>query len=195
MNTQLCACICVHDDTEHLSRTLGALGNLAIVLVVSRVDWKGATGDGWKEAVRIGESHGAQVVLGDWSPEEPHRLAAYEKLQELGYTHAIIPDGDEVIEPALLETLKRIAEQDLADRVYVEWDTYWSDIAHVVRPREPFTPCMMIKLGSARYRRVREFDGGRSLFLNETYGIVHHLSYVGPDERIAKKITTWGHKD
>ena len=42
---------------------------------------------------------------------------------------------------------------------------------------------------------LRDFTGGRSLLLGPEYGLVHHLSYVGPDSRIQRKITTWGHKN
>lgn len=40
-----------------------------------------------------------------------------------GFTHALIVDGDEVIEPALLEAMLKVAESGLAERVYVEMKT------------------------------------------------------------------------
>ena len=31
------------------------------------------------------------------------------------------------------------------------------------------------------------------LILSPEHGVLHHLSYAGPDERIRRKIATWGH--
>ena len=135
----------------------------------------------------------ATVVIGDWPSELEHREAAYSHLQDHGYTHALIPDGDEIIETELLTNLTNIAEHDLADRVYVEWDTYWKSPEYVIRPRERFSPCILIKLGVATPVGGRHFEGGRQLFLSQDYGIIHHLSYAGSDERIKRKIETWGH--
>jgi hypothetical protein len=88
-------------------------------------------------------------VLGDWHTEEAHRRAAQEHLLEKGFTHALIPDGDEILEPRLLQSLIDIAEKGLAERVYVEWDTYWKSPEYVIRPRERFTPLMLIDLRAA----------------------------------------------
>lgn len=194
MSHSLCACICVHDDTDFLEAVIKCLSAVPVLVCTSTVDWNQSEGD-WKRAQEIAETCGAKVAVGGWSTEEEHRAAAYAEAKRLGYTHAIIADSDEIIEPDLLLSLTKVAKADLADRVYVEWDTYWSDTAHVVRPRERFTPCILINLSVAVNVRNREFEGGRALFLDESHGIIHHLSYVGPDSRIAKKVTTWGHKD
>lgn len=190
--TLLCACLCVHDDVQFLPAVLKQLEGLPVVLAVSHLDWQGGEGE-TRPALEIGKRFGAIVLEGEWRSEEEHRRAAYFRCRGLGYSHALTLDSDEIIEPALLDHLKRIAESDLADRVYVEWDTYWKYADVVIRPRERFTPCVLINLEKARYERVREFSGGRTLFLPEQYGIIHHLSYVGGDERIRKKISTWGH--
>lgn len=194
MQTSLCVCICVHDDASFLPHVLRNVGDIPVLVAVSRVDWCGHEGD-WRATEGIALEAGAEVFLGAWASEEEHRAAAYAEAMRWGFTYAVIADSDEIIEPKLLESLARIAENSLAERVYVEWDTYWRDTAHVVRPRERFTPCMMIDLHVASNVRNREFVGGRALFLGEEHGIVHHLSYVGPDERVEKKIRTWGHKD
>lgn len=194
MQTSLCVCICVHDDASFLPCVLRNVGDVPVLVAISKVDWCGHEGD-WKATERTALEVGAEVFLGSWTSEEGHRAAAYAEGRRRGFTHAVIADSDEIIEPRLLDSLVRIAGNGLAERVYVEWDTYWHDTSHVVRPRERFTPCMMIDLRVARNVRNREFFGGRALFLGEEHGIVHHLSYVGPDERIEKKIRTWGHKD
>ncbi len=123
-----------------------------------------------------------------------HRQFACATLRERGCTHALIPDGDEIIEPELLHALTQIAASELAERVYVQWDTYWKTPAYVIRPREPFTPCMLLDLRTAQPTGGRNFAGGRSLLLDAAYGLVHHLSYVGPDPRIRRKIVTWVHQ-
>ena len=190
----LVALVCVHDDNEFLAATLSSLGGIPALVAVSRCDWQGQIG-AWEASKAIAESLGAEVVLGDWPNESEHRQAALRAAHERGFRYAITADSDEVLEPELLSHLKQIAATSLADRVYIEWNTYWKDPVHVVRPREPFTPCIMVNLDTVRHVAVREYIGGRGLFLNSSFGIVHHLSYAGSDQRIWKKITTWSHKD
>ncbi len=191
---KLCASVLVHDDNTFLSPTLKAISKVPRFVFVSRKDWKGNSGD-WEKSVQIAEAEGASVVLGDWQSESEHRRGAYAYLLQHGFTHSIIADSDEILEQQLLDHLIRIAEGELADRVYVEWDTYWKSPEYVIRPRERFTPCILIDLRNASHAQTRDFEGGRSLFLNASFGIIHHLSYAGCDERIWKKITTWGHRD
>ena len=84
----------------------------------------------------ICEAEGVEVILGDWSSEDEHRQAGLSALKKRGFQHVLIPDGDEVIEPQLLDHLIRFAEADLADRIYIEWDTFWKTLDFVVRTRE-----------------------------------------------------------
>lgn len=64
----------------------------------------------------------------------------------------------------------------------------------MTRPRERFTPCIMLDLRFARHVHIREFEGGRPLLLSPEYGLIHHYSYAGSNERIHRKITTWSHR-
>ena len=189
-----CAVYCVHDDVDFLEASLRAVSELPRLVFVSRKDWKGVEGN-WKRAVEIAKAFGAKVEVGDWSEESTHRRHALKAAKESGYSHALTIDSDEILEPELLANLLKISEHEIAERVYVEWDTYWKDAEHVVRPREPFTPCIMVDLRKVKHVKVREYDGGRLLFLNQSHGIVHHLSYAGSDARIWKKTTTWSHRD
>jgi len=201
----------VHDDASFLSATLAA--NAAAgpaALLVSRVPWHGPVGD-WEGAVAIAEAAGSEVVLGEWRSEEEHRRAAQEWALAKGFTHALIPDSDEIIEPELLQTLLAIAQAGVAERVYVQMDTYWKGFGsggeigpaadgaptgYVIRPREGCTPLMLVDLRAASPVKLRQYAGGRGLLLNaEEYGRLHHLSYAGPDERIRRKLETWGHRD
>ena len=112
---------------------------------VNQLPFFGEASD-WQKSVEVAEAAGATVVVGEWHGEIEHRTAAGEHLLSLGYTHALLPDGDEIIEPRLLDTLLKIAEHDLADTVSVCWDTYWKTPQYVIRPREPFTPCYLANL-------------------------------------------------
>ncbi len=184
---------CLHDDRYYLSESIQSFDSIANThAFVSRIPWNSDAGD-WKATSKRAKSGGATTVIGEWPDELSHRKAAIAHLVSAEFTHALIPDGDEIIEPALLESLAEIASAGLAERVYVHWDTYWKSPEYVIHPREGFTPCILIDLRTANPVGGRNFEGGRQLLLGPEYGIIHHLSYVGPDERILRKITTWGH--
>ena len=192
---KLAVCYIVHDDACYLAPSIGSFAEAGDVFVfVSRVPWHDQPGN-WEAAAQNATDAGALVIVDDWTSELAHRQAARQELLARGYTHALIPDGDEIIAPALLRHLVQIAASDLADRVYVHWDTYWKTPHYVIRPRERFTPCLLLALRATEPVGLRDFAGGRSLLLGPEYGLVHHLSYVGPDSRIRRKITTWGHRN
>lgn len=189
------AAICVHDDVLFLPAVLKSLeGRAEATVFVSRAPWSGEPGD-WEHSVRVAEAGGAHVVVGDWDGEHVHRQAAIDHMRAEGAQHLLIPDSDEVFEPQLLDSLLAIAKADLAEQVLVRPETYWKDAHHAVRPREPFCPLVMVHAQLCDHVAVREYSGGRRLLLPESYGLLHHLSYAGPDARILRKITVWGHKD
>ena len=191
---RLCAAICVHTDNQFLEATLKSLNGVAKIVFISSLDWQGVKHD-VSETRRIAESVGATVVAGDWPDETSHRRSAYQHLREAGWDYCLTVDSDEIVEPRLLHKLTSVAGSGLADRVYVEWDTYWKSPEYVIRPREPFRPCVLINLSTVSHIHIREFSGGTPLLLSAEHGIIHHLSYAGGDERIWKKITTWSHRD
>ena len=133
-------------------------------------------------------------MVGDWPGESLHRRHALAAMRERGHAHVLIPDGDEVAEPRLLEALLKVAEVGLSDHVRVRMDTYWKDARHVIRPREELAPALMLDCRTAEHVRVRDYAGGRPLLLGPEHGVLHHLSYAGPDERIRRKLSTWGHR-
>jgi hypothetical protein len=65
-----------------------------------------------------------------------------------GIEFLLIPDTDEIISGQLLNTLRKIAEVDLADIVYCTMDTYWKSPEYVIRPRERLMPPIMLKPSS-----------------------------------------------
>lgn len=177
-----------------MKASLESFCNLPVLAFVSRTAWDGSSGE-WERCVKVAEEHGAEVIVGDWPNEELHRQSALQAVRDKGYKYAFTPDGDEVIEPSLLQAMLRIAEGDLADRVMCHFDTYWKSAEYVIRPREAIRPLMLLNLENARHVFCREYEGGRPMVLGPEYGVVHHLSYGGPDERIKRKLSTWGHKN
>ena len=128
-------CYCIHDDLYYLKESIASAAEVGdLFCFISKVAWHGEPGD-WQSAQAIAEGSGATVIPGEWRSELEHRQAALRHLREAVYTHALIPDGDEFIETTLLRSLQKIAESELADRVYVHWDTYWKSAEYVIRVR------------------------------------------------------------
>jgi glycosyltransferase involved in cell wall biosynthesis len=189
------SCYCLHDDHWYLNLSLQSLNNSGPILAfISKTAWDGSSGE-WERCAEKAAAAGAEVILGDWPNEELHRQTALQVMRERGYSFVLTPDGDEVIEPFLLDALLRIAKEDLADRVLCSFDTYWKSAEYVIRPREGIRPLMLVNLDRAHHVHCRDYAGGRALVLGPEYGVVHHLSYAGPDERIRRKLSTWGHKN
>lgn len=193
--TKVALAYCVHDDSAFLAASIRSFQTAGgeMVAFVSRVPWSGEPGD-WEGAVRIVEAAGGTAVLGDWPDESEHRRAALEHLRAQGFSHALIPDGDELVEPGLLKALLSVAKEDLADVVRVDMDTYWKSPEYRIRPRERLSPILLLRLDRVEHRHVREYEGARTLRLDASYGVLHHLSYVGTDERIRRKISSWSHR-
>ena len=195
MSQLIPVCICAHDDFHYLPVTIQSWKAAGPVHVfISRSAWNGESGE-WETCAAVAESQGAIVTLGDWPDEDTHRRVAHAAMKEEGYDLVFTPDGDEVIEPELLATLLSLAESKVAERVYVHMDTYWKSPEYVIRPRERLTPIILVDLTKTTHTHIREFEGGRPLILGPEHGVLHHLSYAGPDERIEKKIRSWGHRD
>jgi GT2 family glycosyltransferase/tetratricopeptide (TPR) repeat protein len=188
------SCICAHDDHYYLRNVIEAAKSAGpVVCYVSKLAWNGSPGD-WETTADIARAAGAEVVLGEWPDETLHRREALAEMQRRGYTFCLIPDGDEIIEPELLQSLLRIAKAGVAERVYVHMDTYWKSPEYVIRPREQLTPLIMLDLREVEHVYIREYRGGRPLTLSPEHGVLHHLSYAGPDCRIQRKLDTWGHR-
>lgn len=193
--SKLAVVYCVHDDTCYLEPSIRSVEAAGPVFVfTSRVARNNDVAGDWEAAVEAARSAGAEVVVGDWKDEVDHRRAANDWLVKRGFTHALTPDGDEIVEPQLLAMLGTLARHRLAERVTATFETYWKTPEFVIRPRESIEPVMLIDLQVARPEWVRQFSGGRALHLSADYGIVHHLSYLGPDARIQRKIATGSHQ-
>ena len=196
--TKIGVAFCVHDDHWFLEAAIASFRSAGDVFVfLSEVPWNGEPGD-WERVRTVAEKAGATVISGGWPAEILHRQCAVQSLIDRGFTHCLMPDTDEIPEPSLLKALVDIAGCRLAERVYVHMDTYWKHPDCVIRPRERLTPLLMFELAKVHPIDVhmfngRLYDGGRGPILPPEYGVLHHLSYVGPDERIQRKISTWSH--
>ncbi len=190
----IASCICIHDDHWFVPRAVASFAPAGpVVAFVTTTAWNGSPGN-FQRCVEAASEAGAEVILGDWPDESLHRRTALRQMKERGFRHVFIPDGDEIIEPALLESLLDIARTCLAERVNVSMDTYWKSPEYVIRPREALTPAILLDLEHAEHLYIREYRGGRLITLGPEYGVLHHLSYCGPDDRIERKIATWSHK-
>lgn len=184
----------VHDDWWFLRaaiRTYQAVG--PVTVFISQRAWNGEIGR-WDKCASEAEAAGAEVVVGEWPEEALHRRVALETMRQRGHRHILIPDGDEFAEPRLLEALVKLAWVDAADVVRVSMDTYWKSPRYRIRPAERLRPVLMVNAQTARHDYIREYEGPRLLVLGEDHGVIHHLSYAGPDERIERKLRTWGHR-
>jgi len=188
----------VHDDYHFLGHSVRSFAVAGPAYAfVGQQPWNGPVGD-WKRTVKVAKEAGAEVVTGEWPNERDHRIACLDWLRDKGYTHALFPDGDEIAEPLLVDSLCRIAKGRVAQRVYVTMDTYWRSPDLLIRPRERLTPLLLLELeaiepDSTSSFNGRLFTGGRQLVLDEEFGVLHHLSYVGGDERIKRKLASTSH--
>src|SRR5205807_4266360 len=57
------------------------------------------------------------------------------------------------------------------------------------------TAIALARIDAVRHIGLRHFDGGRPLVLPPTFGVLHHLSYAGSDDRILRKLATFSHRD
>lgn len=192
--------ICVHDDDWFLPDCIRSFESAGPVHVfVSKLPWHGPEGN-WERAAQKASVSGAEVILGEWPTEILHRQGALHWMIDHGFSHAFIPDSDEIIEEGLLQSLCSAASIHLAQRFYVEMDTYWKEPDTIIRPRESLRPLLLFELDEVWPDDQHKFSGrlyggGKGLVFQADHGILHHLSYVGPDERIKRKISTWSHHD
>ncbi len=182
----------VHDDHWYLAESAKSFAIAGPVAVfVSRKPWNGAEGD-WERSVRVAEAAEAEVVLGDWTSEEDHRRAVLSWAAKRTQT-LLVPDSDEIVEPELLDKLVRAAGAGIAQRMFCEMDTYWKSPEYVIRPRERLLATIAVDPRVCEVVRRREYSGGAGLVLGAEHGVLHHLSYAGPEDRIRRKIETWSH--
>lgn len=183
----------VHDDHWFLDAAIASLkGKVPAYVFVNKLPFFGEPGD-WSKVKEVAEKAGATVILGQWQGEAGQRNGAAEHLQELGFTHALILDGDELLEESLLEILLKLALYEVADQVFTYLDTYWKSPEYLIRPRERLNPCMLVDMRNVHCTQARQYTGGRTMLLGPEYGVMHHLSWCGPEERIRRKLSSWGH--
>lgn len=149
----------------------------------------------WQAARKTVKGLGAEIIEGTWEGESEHRAATIRWARAQGIDRLLIPDTDEVLSPELLGTLQELAATNVSDEVHVDMDTYWKSPEYVIRPRERIRPVLLINPQTVEHIHIREYQGRRPLALTAELGVLHHLSYCGPDKRILQKIGSWSHKD
>lgn len=189
------AALIVHDDVTYLPAMLEALGpEIPATVFVNRQPWHGPSGN-WQMAQMLAEQCGAEVILGDWADETAHREASLEWARAQGIMNLLLPDTDEILSSELRNALLQVAAIGLSDQVHVEMDTYWKSPEYVIRPRERLRPVMMVNPLTAQHVYIRDYRGSRPLVLPSEHGVMHHLSYAGPEDRIVRKLSSWSHRD
>ncbi len=184
-----------HDDAIYLDAAFLALqGQVPSTLFLSKIPWNGPKGD-WKGVQKQAKALGIELILGTWANETDHRRTVLEWARSKGIRRLLIPDTDEVLSSELLATLTELAGTNLADQVHVEMDTYWKSPEYIIRPRERLRPVIMIDPTTVEHIHLRDYRGRRPLVLSAELGVLHHLSYAGPDERIRRKLVSWSHRD
>ncbi len=189
------AAIVCHDDVLYLEAVLRSLGeDTPTTIFLNRKPWYGKPGK-WQAARKLIKKLGPQIIEGDWEDESAHRTATIQWARAQGITRLLIPDSDEVLSPELLATLLELAGTNVSDEVHVEMDTYWKSPEYVIRPRERIRPVLLLNPQTVDHKFIRDYQGKRPLAITHELGVLHHLSYCGPNKRIEQKIGSWSHRE
>lgn len=144
---------CCHDDHWFLRPSIRSFKTAGpVICFVSRVAWDGSAGD-WEKCAQIAEDEGAEVIFGEWGNETEHRRHAQDLLRSRDYGTILIPDGDEVIEPALLEAVLKLAENGAAEQIHVSMQTYWRSPHYRIVPAERIRPTILVDLNQVQHRQ------------------------------------------
>jgi hypothetical protein len=155
---QIPVAMVVHDDWYFLREAIRSYQQIGPVTVfVSLRAWNG--GDGrWDKCASEAESVDAEVIIGDWPNEALHRRVALETMRLRGHRHTLIPDGDEIASPQLLNSLKSLASVDAADVVRVSMETYWKSPRYRIQPPERLRPVLMVNAQTVHHDYIREYE-------------------------------------
>ena len=192
MNDTAVAIVC-NDDFYFLEACIRSFAPLPVTVFVSRTGFDGSPGN-WERCVEVAETAGAEVIHKDFSSESDHRSFALASMRERNVRWLFIPDSDEVIEKKLLETMLAVAHTGAFDLIRVRMRTYWKSASYRIHPPEELAPILLIDAQTCEHQHIREYSGTRVVTLGFEQGALHHLSYAGPDERIQRKLSCWGHR-
>jgi YD repeat-containing protein len=93
MSKQTVVCYCLHDDHWYLAPSIRSFKQAGdVVAFISKRAWDGSEGC-WERCAEVAEAEGAEVVIGEWHAETPHRRDALATLRERGCEYVLIPDG------------------------------------------------------------------------------------------------------
>jgi len=137
-----------------------------------------------------------ELIEGNWEKEIEQRNACFDKARADGFNYLIIQDADEFYtEDSYKKNLEEIVRHPNFDVYTTPWYVFWKNLDYVLEFRQGgitgINPGFAVNCNS----KVR-FESGRttsSKNIHHLSGVCYHLAYALTDEKIYRKINTWGH--
>lgn len=137
-----------------------------------------------------------ELIEGVWDTDEDQRNACLDRARQDGFDYLIIQDADEFYtNEDYQNNLLEISRNPDWDSYVTPWYVFWKSLDYVWEDQEG-----SIALGypefalncrtDVRFTRSRRNNAEKHYQLP---GLCFHLSYVRTDEKIYRKIRTWGH--
>jgi hypothetical protein len=107
-----------------------------------------------------------------------------------------VPAADEVLDRSLFSACREIARFGLGQRVYAEPLAAPRSPGIPVEPIPNYPQTIFLEAAGVYPNDIspldgRLFVGGRGLIIGREFGYVHQRTFLGPDDRIRRKIETW----
>lgn len=158
------------------------------LVMCSTVGWNGHEEN--DNTADIAESHGADVMVGEWRDENKQRLEGILELSDNDWI--LIVDSDEYYTRRAIEKMLEALE-NAEDNQHIfnsyKMEVYWKSWDLTIRPLG-YPPIVAIK-PHVRFTNIRDAEGQRHTL---PFGVItHHLSYVRTDAEVWRKIKSWGH--
>jgi len=140
--------------------------------------------------------HKIEILEGVWEKEEDQRNACLDKAKADGFDYLIIQDADEFYSREDYKSNLYEIESNPDKDVYITpWCSFWKSLDYVIESKEGTivigTPEFAVNCKSeTRFIRARTTNARSKHSLN---GLCYHLSFVGSDVGVWRKINTWGH--
>jgi GT2 family glycosyltransferase len=199
-NARIAAVCCIYDDDGWLAPTIESAYDAcdSIWFLIGERPWNGPATDQAPLIARINvlpdPARKIRIVRGDWPDEATQRNAGLEMLAAAGIDYCFVLDADEIYDPAQLAgAFALVRENPQIDCWSVSWFTYWKSYRYRVDPVEPFTPVVIVRVGTGSFTEARGYQAPQTAVLPSDVVMCHHMSYARTDEQIHRKITTFSH--
>jgi GT2 family glycosyltransferase/tetratricopeptide (TPR) repeat protein len=193
MKNDTAVAIVCNDDFYFLEATIRSFTPLPVTVFISSTGFDGSLGN-WEPCVEAAEKACAEVVLKDFDSESGLRSYALATMKDRGVRWLFIPDSDEIIEKRLLDAMLEVARTGLFDLIRVRMRTFWKSLSYLIQPPEELAPILLIDAQKCEHVHIREYSCSKPITLGFEHGCLFHASYAGPDARIARKLSCWGHR-